>query len=112
MYTLRYGKIKVKGDRGILKLSRGNKCKTTGYLSKMMLERADSWVIEGDEPFNQTNALCELLTMIRGGERNVEIHLKSHTYDYETLKSISKTDEILDMCTTFTDRSGKRFGGI
>ena len=50
--------------------------------------------------------------MIRGGERNVKIHLKSHTYDYETLKSISKTDEILDMCTTFTDKSGKRFGGI
>ena len=66
MHILRYGKIKVKGGRGVLKLSRGNKCKTTGYLSKMMLERADSWVIDGDEPFNQINALCELLTMIRG----------------------------------------------
>lgn len=110
MHIIGYEDIVVnRGSRcGILKLSNYDGCQSTTYeLSAKMISLADSWKIDGEEPFNQIQALYELLKYLNKDEHNIHIHITSHNYDYMTLRGTSLTDAILDMCDVLTDRSGK-----
>lgn len=118
MYMIRYSKMVVgsRNQSSVIELSNYNDCQymelTTYQLGDLMLKYSDSWIIDG-EPFNQISAIYDLLKYLRAHSKNIFIHIKSANYDYWTLRGISKTDEILDMCNVLTDRSGKeiKLGG-
>lgn len=111
MCLIRYDSLTI-GSRshcGVLKLSDCNDCLLpTWELGKMMLAKSKKWIIEGEEPFNQINALYELVKYLRNESRDVLIHIKSYTYNYTLLRCASKTDELLDMCDYLTDTSGSK----
>ena len=110
MRTIRYDDMIIGGSNqcSTLKLSdcgsHQGKEITTCELGKMMLDKSDSWVIEGDEPIKWTYSLYELLSFIKSENGKAFVHLKTNNYDYYFLRSTSITDEILDMCDVLTDK--------
>lgn len=111
MCLIRYDSLTIGGRShcGVLKLSDCNDRLLPAWeLAKMMLSKSKRWTIEGKEPFNQINALYELVRCLKERNRDVLIHIKSYTYNYTLLRCASKTDEILDMCDYLTDTSGSK----
>lgn len=95
--------------RGVLKLSsdEGHKF-TIPEVGDLMLSFDGKWIIEGDEPFWQIDALYGLLKYLRERNKNIFIYIKSSNFSYYTLRNISMTDEILDMCDVLFDISGSK----
>lgn len=112
MKTIRYSKMVVGGSNQCSTLILSN-CESHQFkeiyppqLAQLMLEKSKSWVIDGEEVLDQVNSLYELLKELKKkSSHEVFIHLKTKHYDYWFMRSMSLTDDILDLCDVLTDKN-------
>lgn len=112
MRMIRYNKMIV-GGSSILELSeyksRQGKETSTQELAKEMAKKSKRWTIDGEDTIGWTYSLYELLRALRNEDYNIFIHLRSREYSYDFLRSVTLTDDILDLCDELTDSCGFEF---
>ena len=109
MRIIRYNKMTI-GNPSVLELSDFKGCRgkqmTTQELANKMIKRSSMWIIEGVEPIGWTYALYELLRALKS-KGATSIRLISNEYGYDFLRSITVTDDILDLCDEFVGQNNK-----